>query len=104
MDGITNVWILKPGNKSRGRGIVLMSKLEDVVAKVNPTGKSDTRYVVQKYIGNRDSEINTQNARSIDRHSRSSLGHLFPSKEQGYISEEVCVRVCVWANVHGLAF
>ncbi|XP_011641876.1 tubulin glycylase 3A-like isoform X2 [Pogonomyrmex barbatus] len=50
MDGIMNVWILKPGNKSRGRGIVLMNKLEDVVAKVNPTGKPDTRYVVQKYI------------------------------------------------------
>ncbi|XP_020290442.1 tubulin glycylase 3A-like isoform X2 [Pseudomyrmex gracilis] len=50
MDGIKNVWILKPGNKSRGRGIVLMNKLEDVMAKVNPTGKSDTRYVVQKYI------------------------------------------------------
>ncbi|XP_011335358.2 tubulin glycylase 3A-like [Ooceraea biroi] len=50
MDGIMNVWILKPGNKSRGRGIVLMNKVEDVVARVNPTGKSDTRYVVQKYI------------------------------------------------------
>lgn len=59
MDGIMNVWILKPGNKSRGRGIVLMNKLEDVVAKVNPTGKSDTRYVVQKYIG-KQAEKNEQ--------------------------------------------
>ncbi|XP_011134876.1 tubulin glycylase 3A isoform X1 [Harpegnathos saltator] len=50
MDGVMNVWILKPGNKSRGRGIVLMNKLEDVVARINPTGKSDARYVVQKYI------------------------------------------------------
>ncbi|XP_012541094.2 tubulin glycylase 3A isoform X2 [Monomorium pharaonis] len=50
MDGVMNMWILKPGNKSRGRGIVLMNKLEDVVAKINPTGKPDTRYVVQKYI------------------------------------------------------
>ncbi|XP_011877218.1 PREDICTED: tubulin glycylase 3A-like isoform X2 [Vollenhovia emeryi] len=50
MDGMMNMWILKPGNKSRGRGIVLINKLEDVVAKVNPTGKPDTRYVVQKYI------------------------------------------------------
>ncbi|KAG5334689.1 TTL3A glycylase, partial [Acromyrmex charruanus] len=50
MDGVMNMWILKPGNKSRGRGIVLMNKLEDVVAKVNPTGKPDTQYVVQKYI------------------------------------------------------
>lgn len=58
MDGIKNVWILKPGNKSRGRGIVLMNKLEDVMAKVNPTGKSDTRYVVQKYIGKLTSDYN----------------------------------------------
>ena len=51
MDGILNVWILKPGNKSRGRGIVLMNRLEDVMARLNPANKSDTRYVVQKYIG-----------------------------------------------------
>ncbi|XP_023288631.1 tubulin glycylase 3A [Orussus abietinus] len=50
MDGIMNMWILKPGNKSRGRGIVLMNKLEDVIARVNPANKMDTRYVVQKYI------------------------------------------------------
>lgn len=52
MDGVMNVWIMKPGNKSRGRGIVLLNKLEDVIAKMNPSNKSDTRYVVQKYIGN----------------------------------------------------
>ncbi|XP_014598240.1 PREDICTED: tubulin glycylase 3A-like isoform X1 [Polistes canadensis] len=50
MDGIMNVWILKPGNKSRGRGIVLMNKLDHVIAKVNPSTKADARYVVQKYI------------------------------------------------------
>ncbi|CAL7950650.1 unnamed protein product [Xylocopa violacea] len=50
MDGVSNVWIMKPGNKSRGRGIVLLNKLEDVMAKMNPSNKSDTRYVVQKYI------------------------------------------------------
>lgn len=52
MDGSLNIWILKPGNKSRGRGIVLMNKLDDILAKVNPTNKTtDTRFVVQKYIG-----------------------------------------------------
>ncbi|XP_043257421.1 tubulin glycylase 3A-like [Colletes gigas] len=50
MDGTMNVWIMKPGNKSRGRGIVLLNKLEDVMAKMNPSTKLDTRYVVQKYI------------------------------------------------------
>lgn len=53
MDGIMNVWIMKPGNKSRGRGIVLLNKLEDVMTKMNPSTKTDTRYVIQKYIGNR---------------------------------------------------
>lgn len=57
MDGTMNIWILKPGNKSRGRGIVLMNKLDDILAKVNPNcgkngmGGCDTRFVVQKYIG-----------------------------------------------------
>lgn len=51
MDGILNIWILKPGYKSRGRGIVLMNKLEDVLVKVNPANKTDIRFVVQKYIG-----------------------------------------------------
>lgn len=51
MDGVLNIWILKPGNKSRGRGIVLVNKLEDVMNKVNPANKSDSRFVVQKYIG-----------------------------------------------------
>lgn len=51
MDGVFNIWILKPGNRSRGRGIVLMNKIEDVMAKINPANKSDSRYVVQKYIG-----------------------------------------------------
>jgi tubulin monoglycylase TTLL3/8 len=52
MDGAMNIWILKPGNKSRGRGIILMNKLEDIIAKVTPTNKAtDTRFVVQKYIG-----------------------------------------------------
>ena len=51
MDGIMNIWILKPGNKSRGRGIVMINQLEDVLAKVNPANKTDNRFVVQKYIG-----------------------------------------------------
>ncbi|KAJ8683626.1 hypothetical protein QAD02_019418 [Eretmocerus hayati] len=51
MDGTQNVWILKPGNKSRGRGIVLLNKLDDIIARVSPSNKStDTRFVIQKYI------------------------------------------------------
>ncbi|OXU28004.1 hypothetical protein TSAR_015848 [Trichomalopsis sarcophagae] len=51
MDGTMNIWILKPGNKSRGRGIILINKLDDILAKVNPTNKStDARFVIQKYI------------------------------------------------------
>ena len=52
MDGVLNIWILKPGNKSRGRGIILVNKQDDILAKINPTNKtSDARFVVQKYIG-----------------------------------------------------
>lgn len=51
IDGIRNIWILKPGDDSLGRGIVLKSSLIDILAKVNQAAKESTEYVVQKYIG-----------------------------------------------------
>ncbi|XP_074770697.1 tubulin monoglycylase TTLL3 [Athene noctua] len=53
MEGHHNVWILKPGAKSCGRGIVCVARLEEVlrlaggcVAPLAPAGK----WVVQKYV------------------------------------------------------
>ncbi|NXL47428.1 TTLL3 monoglycylase, partial [Podilymbus podiceps] len=53
MEGNHNVWILKPGAKSRGRGIVCTARLEEVlrlaggcVAPSAPAGE----WVVQKYV------------------------------------------------------
>lgn len=51
IDGIRNIWILKPGDNSLGRGIVLKSSIVDILAKVNQAAKKNTEYVVQKYIG-----------------------------------------------------
>ncbi|KAK9511138.1 hypothetical protein O3M35_005758 [Rhynocoris fuscipes] len=50
MDGTNNLWIVKPGAKSRGRGIVLLTKLEDIVHRVSVFSANEPRYVVQKYI------------------------------------------------------
>ena len=50
MDGMLNIWIVKPSNKSCGSGIVLMNKLEHVINKMANANIND-RYVVQKYIG-----------------------------------------------------
>lgn len=47
LDGMRNIWILKPGNKCRGRGIQLMRTAEDVTKIMN----MKLKYVVQKYIG-----------------------------------------------------
>ncbi|XP_023323881.1 tubulin monoglycylase TTLL3 [Eurytemora carolleeae] len=47
MDGVLNLWIIKPGSSSRGRGISITNKLERILSMIN--GKQ-SRYVVQKYI------------------------------------------------------
>lgn len=46
IDGVKNIWILKPGNKCRGRGIQLVKNVEDVSRIRN----MKLKYVVQKYI------------------------------------------------------
>lgn len=52
LDGYLNIWIIKPGNKCRGRGIILMNNIKQIISMVNPPIVTKTRYVVQKYIGN----------------------------------------------------
>ncbi|RZC31981.1 tubulin glycylase 3A-like, partial [Asbolus verrucosus] len=46
MDGMKNIWILKPGNKCRGRGIQLIKN----IAEVEKVMTLKLKYVVQKYI------------------------------------------------------
>ncbi|EDW78060.1 uncharacterized protein Dwil_GK24216 [Drosophila willistoni] len=50
LDGYQNLWIVKPANKCRGRGILLMDNLKKILGVVNPSIASKSRYVVQKYI------------------------------------------------------
>ncbi|XP_011191462.2 tubulin glycylase 3A [Zeugodacus cucurbitae] len=50
LDGYQNLWIVKPANKCRGRGIQLMDNLKKILVLVNPSIGSKSRYVVQKYI------------------------------------------------------
>ncbi|VEN43993.1 unnamed protein product [Callosobruchus maculatus] len=46
IDGMKNIWILKPGNKCRGRGIQLVKNVADVEKVMG----LKLKYVVQKYI------------------------------------------------------
>ncbi|XP_046734970.1 tubulin glycylase 3A-like [Diprion similis] len=50
LDGMRDIWILKPSDKSLGKGIVLIDRLSDILNKLNLTAREGMQYVVQKYI------------------------------------------------------
>ncbi|TGZ70358.1 hypothetical protein CRM22_003241 [Opisthorchis felineus] len=51
LDGTSNIWILKPGAKSRGRGIICSNRLDEVLRiSQGSLNCGDCRFVVQKYL------------------------------------------------------
>lgn len=54
-DGHLNIWIVKPANRCRGKGILLMNNIKKIIGLVNPSTITKTRFVVQKYMGENES-------------------------------------------------
>ena len=48
IEGTGNIWIMKPGAKSRGRGVVVQYNLEEILRLAN--NSREEKWVVQKYI------------------------------------------------------
>lgn len=51
IEGHRNFWIVKPGGRCCGAGIIIKNQLDQILLAVNPSSLKETRYVVQKYIG-----------------------------------------------------
>ncbi|CAG7713007.1 unnamed protein product [Allacma fusca] len=49
-DGTNNIWICKPGARSRGKGIIILNQLDKILDLLSQNNYREANWVVQKYI------------------------------------------------------
>ena len=85
MDGLLNLWIIKPGCSSRGRGITISNRLERILGIVeHGAGAKQARYTVA---GNGSHSAKYPDLRGVDKFIFTIVSLFTPKVDSGTVGQ-----------------